>query len=214
MTVAPADGELRVVVVADDHLAGAGLAAMIAGQPSMRLVGQVSAEAYVATSSEVFAADVVLWDLGWDTSTTLGRLEESTDGGPPAIALLQDDSAAADAWATGVRAMLSRDAAPETLLGAIAAVTQGLMVIDPSLEGAVLSGRGHGAEPADATLTARELQVLDLVARGLPNKSIARELSISDHTVKFHLNSILSKLGAQSRTDAVVRATRMGLITL
>ena len=63
-------------------------------------------------------------------------------------------------------------------------------------------------------LTRRELEVLHLVAEGLPNKSIAVRLGISDHTVKFHVNAILSKLGAQSRTEAVTRATRMGLITL
>jgi DNA-binding NarL/FixJ family response regulator len=58
------------------------------------------------------------------------------------------------------------------------------------------------------------LEVLQLLAEGLPNKAIARRLDISDHTVKFHVNAILSKLGAQSRTDAVVRATRLGLILL
>ncbi|MBI1880571.1 MAG: response regulator transcription factor, partial [Chloroflexi bacterium] len=63
-------------------------------------------------------------------------------------------------------------------------------------------------------LTPRELEVLQLLAEGLPNKAIARRLDISDHTVKFHVNAILSKLSAQSRTDAVVRATRLGLILL
>ena len=63
-------------------------------------------------------------------------------------------------------------------------------------------------------LTPRELEVLALVADGLPNKAIAGRLGISDHTVKFHVNAILSKLGAQSRTEAVTRAMRMGLITL
>jgi DNA-binding NarL/FixJ family response regulator len=67
--------------------------------------------------------------------------------------------------------------------------------------------------PAEA-LTPRELEVLQLLAEGLPNKTIARQLSISEHTVKFHLNAIMSKLGAQSRTEAVVRATRLGLIIL
>jgi two-component system nitrate/nitrite response regulator NarL len=63
-------------------------------------------------------------------------------------------------------------------------------------------------------LTPRELEVLQLLAEGLPNKAIGLRLSISEHTVKFHVNAILGKLGAQSRTDAVVRATRLGLIIL
>jgi len=67
--------------------------------------------------------------------------------------------------------------------------------------------------PVD-TLTPRESEVLHLIAEGLPNKQIAQKLSISEHTVKFHVNAILTKLGAQSRTEAVVRATRAGLIAL
>jgi DNA-binding NarL/FixJ family response regulator len=63
-------------------------------------------------------------------------------------------------------------------------------------------------------LTAREMEVLQLLAEGLPNKSIAQRLDISEHTVKFHVNSILRKLEAQSRTEAVVQATRLGLILL
>ena len=63
-------------------------------------------------------------------------------------------------------------------------------------------------------LTPREHEVLGLVAEGLPNKSIADHLSISEHTVRFHVNSIMSKLGAQSRTEAVTRATRLGLLLL
>ena len=213
MNAPPGNGELRVVVVADDHLAGAGLAAMIAGQAGFRRTGHVSAEAHASTGPEVFAADVAVWDLGWDATAALERLEES-EAGPPIVALLPDDTAAGAAWAVGVRALLPRDVAVDRLLGAIVAAAQGLAVIDPALEGAVVSGPGPRPETAGAELTPRELQVLDLIARGLPNKTIAVELSISDHTVKFHINSILGKLGAQSRTDAVVRATRMGLITL
>jgi DNA-binding NarL/FixJ family response regulator len=63
-------------------------------------------------------------------------------------------------------------------------------------------------------LTPREQEVLQLLAEGLPNKTIADRLYISEHTVKFHVNAILSKLGAQSRTEAVVRATRLGLLLL
>ncbi len=67
---------------------------------------------------------------------------------------------------------------------------------------------------AGTSLTPRELEVLALLAEGLPNKSIARRLDISEHTVKFHVNAVLAKLDVQSRTEAAVRAARMGLITL
>ena len=72
------------------------------------------------------------------------------------------------------------------------------------------AGRAALVEP----LTPRELEVLRLMAEGLPNKTIAARLEISEHTVKFHVNTILGKLGVASRTEAVVRATRLGLILL
>ena len=90
----------------------------------------------------------------------------------------------------------------------------GLRVMDPSLESVQLDGEARVVHPPSEALTERELEVLRLVAEGLPNKAIAARLNVSDHTVKFHLNGVLRKLGAQSRTDAVVRATRLGLLLL
>ena len=78
---------------------------------------------------------------------------------------------------------------------------------------AVLRGGGRPSSSA-RDLTPRELEVLRLLAEGLPNKTVAHRLEISEHTVKFHVNSLLAKLGAQSRTDAVVRATRLGLVLI
>ncbi len=82
----------------------------------------------------------------------------------------------------------------------------------------VMRGRAHADDLADApsgeSLTVREVQVLELLAEGLPNKAIAERLGISDQTVKFHVSSIAGKLGAANRTDAVRRAVRRGLVTL
>ena len=83
--------------------------------------------------------------------------------------------------------------------------------LDPSLAATAMTP--WGSDPV-ADLTPRERQALSLLAGGLPNKTIASRMGISEHTVKFHVNSILSKLGAQSRTEAVVFATRRGLILL
>jgi DNA-binding NarL/FixJ family response regulator len=89
-----------------------------------------------------------------------------------------------------------------------------LVVIDPALCGAVMPSGEPSPEAPTEALTPRELDVLQLMAEGLANKAIAQKLGISDHTVKFHVNAIMSKLNAQSRTEAVVRATRLGLIIL
>jgi DNA-binding NarL/FixJ family response regulator len=102
----------------------------------------------------------------------------------------------------------------ERLLAAIEAVYWGLIAVEPELM-ALLAPAGVLPElPLAEELTPRELEVLRLLAEGLSNKAIAQQLDISDHTVKFHVNAIMKKLGAQSRTAAVVQATRLGLIVL
>ncbi|HWQ12092.1 MAG TPA: response regulator transcription factor, partial [Roseiflexaceae bacterium] len=92
----------------------------------------------------------------------------------------------------------------------------GLVALAPALAARLLTRPPAEAlpDPGAEPLTAREREVLDLVGQGLSNKLIARRLQISEHTVKFHLSSIFAKLGAASRTDAVNRAARQGLITL
>ena len=89
-----------------------------------------------------------------------------------------------------------------------------MVVLDSNLAAAVLPDKSEMPVPPVEELTPRELEVLGLLAEGLANKAIAYRLDISEHTVKFHVNSILSKLGAQSRTEAVIYATRLGLILL
>ena len=87
-------------------------------------------------------------------------------------------------------------------------------MLDPGLAAAVKTIVDNPPLPPAEPLTARELQVLRLLAEGLANKAIAQRLAISEHTVKFHVNAIMGKLGADSRTEAVVRASRLGLILL
>ena len=107
------------------------------------------------------------------------------------------------------------DAAPAELRAAVSAVAQGLIVVPATLNEAFANAPTTlGSEPLDEPLTARENEVLQLLAEGLPNKQIARRLSISEHTVKFHVSAVYAKLNAASRTDAVSKGARRGLITL
>ena len=89
-----------------------------------------------------------------------------------------------------------------------------LAVLDPGLWPLIASQGEGGIARQDTGITPRELEVLGIMAKGAPNKTLALRLGISEHTVKFHVNSIMGKLGAQSRTEAVVLATRLGLISL
>ena len=115
------------------------------------------------------------------------------------------------------RGFLTHDATAEELAAAIRAVAHGLTVVDPALAPALLAARPRSESDhhiVDETLTPRELEVLHLLAAGLPNKTIAIRLRISEHTAKFHVSSVLSKLGAASRTEAVTTAARRGLLLL
>lgn len=110
------------------------------------------------------------------------------------------------------------DAPASELVAAVEAVGQGMVVLSLPVVKRLLtqpagSVQAMGAEPLQEPLTARELEVLSLLSQGLPNKLIARDLGISEHTVKFHISSIYTKLGASSRTDAVNKGARHGLIS-
>jgi DNA-binding NarL/FixJ family response regulator len=207
--------DLRVLIVADDPLARAGLAALLSAQPGCVVVGQAGEEGELASALDVYRPQVVAWDLGWERAPAarLERLAALAEAGVPLVALLPDESQAVEAYTAGARGLLPRDTGPERLVAALLAAAQGLAVLDPALAAPVLGSRDPVPALVEA-LTPRELEVLQLLAEGLPNKVIAHRLDISEHTVKFHVNAVMGKLGAQSRTEAVVRATRQGLILL
>lgn len=211
---------LRLLIVADDELVRTGLAGLLAEEPELDVVGQIASHADPFALLDEFRPDVVLWDLGWDPSrlaeTTAGLdgLGDLVEAAVPVVVLLPEESQAETIWQTGVRSLLLRTASAGELLAALNAAANALVVLDPTLAGeltATLTVRSDF--PLDA-FTPREEEVLALLAEGLTNKAIARHLQISEHTAKFHVTALMSKLGAQSRTEAVVRATRLGLIRL
>lgn len=201
--------EIRVLIVADDPLARAGLAALLAGQEGCAVVGQASGEDDLGEALALYQPDAVLWDMGWDAADLPDALGDWDADAPLLVALIPEPGLSAALWAAGARGLLPRDAAPERLVAALRAVVAGLAALDPAL-----IARLPGSAPAAPVerLTPREAEVLALLAEGLANRAIAQRLGISEHTVKFHLNAILGKLGAQSRTEAVVLAIRLGLL--
>lgn len=203
---------LRLLLVADDPLARAGLAALLADRPDVAVAGQTPGDANLAAAMDAFLPDVVIWDLGWEPAQRLETLSHFTETqDTPVLALLSTAAVAGEVRAAGARGLLTRDGDGAQMAAGAAAVRQGLLVFAPDLLTVSLAA---GAEAIIEPLSSREIDVLRGMAEGLSNKQIARQLEISEHTVKFHVNAILGKLGAQSRTEAVVRATRAGLIML
>ena len=205
--------DLRVLAVADDPLARAGLGALLAGQDGHAVVGQMSGEDDVLAGLDVYRPDVLVWDLGPGGLDGVEVVADVAGASVQVVALVADDLQAWEARAAGALGVLPRDSGAATVSAALRAVGKGLLVMDASLAHAAMTEPAR-PDPVSSNLTPRELEVLRLLAEGLPNKTVAHRLDISEHTVKFHVNSLLAKLGAQSRTDAVVRATRLGLVLL
>jgi two-component system nitrate/nitrite response regulator NarL len=144
----------------------------------------------------------------------LEAVSDLSELGPDIVGLLADNSRVSEARAAGFKGLVRRDVSGSSLQAALVAVSAGMIVVDSEFDQA-RPGLGQGPPlPQREPLTPREIEVLELVAQGLPDKAVAHRLGISDHTVKFHVNSVLTKLSAQSRTEAVVNATRQGIILL
>jgi len=206
--------ELRVLIVADDPLIRAGLARLLADESDIIVVGHVDGASDLTIALDIYQPDVLLWDLGWDADVNLDRLVDLGEVEVPIVALMDDETHAHDAQGAGILGLLNREIDVERLRAALIAAHQGLMVIDPTFRADVFLAGERAAHLMVEELTPRELEVLTLIAEGHSNKAIAHRLGISQYTVKFHVNAILRKLGAQSRTEAAVRGARLGLITL
>ena len=211
------DRPLRILIVAADALTRAGLSAILSTQDGLQTIGQLQPTDNLDEDVAIYQPDVLLWDIGYDADDALELLaaftQQTTAPSVPLVALLADATLATAVWQAGVRALLPRTAPVATLAAALHAAAANLIVLDPQAATSILvpaTSLPDALEP----LTAREREVLQLMAQGMPNKTIARELAISEHTVKFHVNAILSKFGAQSRTEAVVLASRAGLVLL
>jgi two-component system, NarL family, response regulator YdfI len=198
-----------VLIRALSPLSAAGLERMLSTEPDITIVSEDSAE----STGE---PDVVLTEVGpADDSPWEAPLELSGRGS--SVVLLADDPHPGwtwDALASGVKAVLPRRIRQEELAAAVRAAGAGLLVIHPEDLESFLPARAGGSPSnlPQEELTPRERDVLRRMADGLPNKEIASRLGISDHTVKFHVAAILGKLGAMSRTEAVMIAVRRGLV--
>lgn len=202
---------VRVTILAPDPLARAGLFTLLADEPDVEIIAQISDEMLLYDGDEA-PPDVILWDLGWEPPEALPDL---SGGDAPVLALLasaEDVPAARDSGAAG---FLHRGGDAEQLAAGLRAVASGLLVFEPEFATPeVLRTPPDEVDEEIEPLTPREMEVLQYLAQGVTNRAIGYELQISEYTVKFHVNSIMRKLAAQSRTEAVVRATRLGLIVL
>jgi two-component system, NarL family, nitrate/nitrite response regulator NarL len=182
---------IRVHIETASAVTRAGLEAILGGHQDIEIVN-VAPE-----------ADVLLRE----------HMPELSDGaGEIPVVVLADETPSMEALRSGARAVLAPDAPPQQIIAAIYAAAAGLAVV-PVEDTAPLLPHAP-VEEVTEPLTPREMDVLEMLAEGMSNKAIAHGLSISEHTAKFHVNSILAKLRAGTRTEAVMRGIRLGLVKI
>jgi DNA-binding NarL/FixJ family response regulator len=184
-----------VLLASSDPLVRAGLAGLLAGS------------GVTLTLEPGQPVEVVVWDVASAPPPPLGP------GAAPVLALVADEAEARAALVRGAAGAVLRSADAATLQAALGALERGLLAVERTFASLRPQPEPVAMSTAES-FTPREREVLALLARGLSNQAIAEALGMSRHTAKFHVNAILQKLGAKRRTEAVVRAARLGLVAL
>jgi two-component system nitrate/nitrite response regulator NarL len=200
---------INIIIIADDPLVRAGLASSLESDNGIIVIAQLSSADFDEEVFDLVNGDLLVVDEGWaDTDENESRFTLRMD-----IPILQlvDPSVLESMVRIPSDSVISRESSAYAIRAAIHAVSAGWTVLDP------LASSNRATDPSmhtEVVLTEREKEVLTLIAEGITNKAISNKLEISENTVKYHVNAILSKLNAQSRTEAVVIAARSGLLPL
>lgn len=211
---------IRVLVEAKSAITRAGLEAIVEADARFTIAHNASRIRSLLSGAPASEADVILMD---GSNSGVERLHFGVAEAltvPPVVALVESPGRAQvlRLLQSGVRAVLLRDSLPHEITAALQAACEGLAVVSPEILDMLIPASREMTEADDPapgeSLTPRESEVLALLAAGAGNKEIAAKLHISEHTAKFHVSSILSKLGATTRTQAVSRGYRQGLILI
>jgi DNA-binding NarL/FixJ family response regulator len=214
-----AEGGIRILVADDHPMLREGLVGVLSTQPDFEVVGEASDGAEAVRLAESLHPDVILLDLEMPGTDGVAALEGLRDAGSEARAVVftayDTDERILGALRAGARGYLLKGASRAEIFSAIRTVHAGGSLLQPDVTARLLEHIGRNDEGArDEQLTPRELEVLGLISQGLQNSEIAAQLFVTERTVKFHVSSILAKLGADNRTEAVAIAARRGLIRM
>jgi NarL family two-component system response regulator LiaR len=208
---------IRVLVVDDHAVVREGLRAFLELQKGIEVAGEAGDGQEAIEAAARLRPDVILMDLvmpGVDGVAAMRSLRESVpDARVIVLTSFLDDDKLMPALRSGAAGYLLKNAQPQELARAVRAAHAGEALLDPVVAARLVEtlAAEHEEEPIDR-LTPREREVLVLIGRGFPNKRIARELEVSEKTVKTHVGHVLAKLGVSDRTQAAVLAVRAGLV--
>ena len=205
------------LLVADDHpMLREGLVAVLGTQPDFEVVGEAGDGEEVVRLAESLGPDVILLDLEMPGTDGVEALERLRDAGSTARTVVftayDNDERILGALRAGARGYLLKGASRQEIFGAIRTVKSGGSLLQPDVTSRLLEHMRHASEIVP--LTPRECEVLRLLAEGLSNREISTRLFVTERTIKFHVSSILEKLGADNRTEAVTIAAQRGLVRL
>jgi DNA-binding NarL/FixJ family response regulator len=219
-TAAP--GELISVLIADDQrLVRAGFRVILAGEPDITVAGEAADGAEAVQLARALRPDIVLMDIrmpNMDGLTAARQVLGSTKSRVLILTTFDADEYVYETLRMGASGFLLKDAPPDQLIGAVRCIAAGNALIDPVITRRLIGRFAHAVRPPSLQpallkdLTARELDVLRLMARGLANAEIAAELVVEESTVKTHVSRILLKLGLRDRVQAVVIAYESGFV--
>ena len=206
---------IRVLVVDDHPVVRQGLVGVLSDEADLEVVGQVGSGREAVSQAARLRPDVVLLDLEMDDLDGVEAIPQLR-AAHPAVQILvftayDTDERVLGAVRAGARGYLLKGASAEDIARGIRTVAAGGSYLEARVASKVLAEMAGGPHRSN-TLSAREREVLRLVAEGLPTKQIASALSITERTVKFHVNSIFHKLGADNRAQAVALAAQRGLL--
>lgn len=217
----PADHETIGVMLVDDHaIVRQGLRSVLEREPDISVVAEASSRGEALAVLERVTPRVVLLDLKLSSSSDTEGLElaQAISAGHPSVAVLVlttflDEQLVLEAVRAGARGYVVKDVDTAALVRAIHDVSKGESAFDARSAAAMVRGMQAPPQPVAPTLSAREDEVLQLLARGLSNKEIGKRLYISETTAKFHVGNILRKLEVSGRAEAVYEATKRGLLS-
>lgn len=211
--------QIRVLVADDHELVRYALRTLLDAEPDIEVVGEAADSGTAIASCREASPDVLLLDLRMPGEGGVEVCRQVHADNPDTSILVltsfDEDDEIYGVLAAGAAGYILKDTRPERVVHAIRAVADGQSVFDANVASRIIAGRVPGGAHGDADpLSEREMEVLQLMAKGLSNKEIGRSLWIGETTVKTHVSHILRKLGQADRTQAVLAAVKTGLVRL
>ena len=213
---------IRILIVDDHAVVQRGLSAILETEPDLEVVGEAENGNQAIWKAHSLQPDVILMDLVMPEKDGIEAIKEIKKDDPDAkilvITSFSEDEKVFPAIKSGALGYLLKDSSPDELIQAIHEIYQGKASLHPTIARKLImelkEDSSKSQKPSEQVLTTREVEVLNLIARGMSNQEIADQLMVSETTVRFHVSNILSKLHLANRTQAVLYALKEGIAKL